>query len=494
MCLAVCVISLFITSFTQNTGSAEIGVDDDGNVVISPAQNGSILASGTNLTRFLAEVAGSFLSLQSSIATQQASLNSLTSTLAMMSALNEGLQANFSSSQSTISAQQLSINNLTSAIAQLSTTNAGLQINVSSSQSTMTSSINSLTSTQSVQFTTPSAQQSTTTSTITAVNSTTAVQLSSIKQTSSSSSLPPDTFQVINDSLFIKARNQVYLVSQPTTYQITQGASAWNPTSLTVNVGDVLNFTWPASSLDYVSWVMSDLTTVLQDSGAPSKGGSAQFTVSSDGVLFYRSASKGWIVQVLALGTGAERNGFIQTAKTGVIQPFAGTKIPAGWLLCDGSQLTISSYRTLFLALGTTCGGDGITTFNLPDLRGRTVIGTQSGKYGLGQAVGAEMHTLTVDQMPSHGHGATDNGHTHTGTTAATFVGNHGATSGGNAGACGSNNYYYDAANYCPYGSSHSHYFTTDSGKANINIQSSGGGAPHNNMQPSTALNYITKT
>ena len=61
---------------------------------------------------------------------------------------------------------------------------------------------------------------------------------------------------------------------------------------------------------------------------------------------------------------------------SGIIMPFAGATTPAGWLLCDGSAISRTTYSSLFTALGTTHGaGDGSTTFNLPDLRGRTIAG-----------------------------------------------------------------------------------------------------------------------
>jgi microcystin-dependent protein len=92
----------------------------------------------------------------------------------------------------------------------------------------------------------------------------------------------------------------------------------------------------------------------------------------------------------------------------GQITLFAGNFAPRGWAFCDGQLLDIASNSALFSILGTTYGGDGRTTFALPDLRGRVAIhpGTGPGlrSYNLGQEGGNETHTLTVGQMPRHKH------------------------------------------------------------------------------------------
>ncbi|WP_217177053.1 phage tail protein [Streptomyces sp. AC495_CC817] len=79
--------------------------------------------------------------------------------------------------------------------------------------------------------------------------------------------------------------------------------------------------------------------------------------------------------------------------------PFA----PRGWALCDGHILSISQNQALFALLGTTYGGDGRTTFALPDLRGRTPIGVGSG-IDWGEVGGEAVHTLTTAEMPAHTH------------------------------------------------------------------------------------------
>ncbi|MBC8757365.1 phage tail protein [Kordia sp. YSTF-M3] len=99
----------------------------------------------------------------------------------------------------------------------------------------------------------------------------------------------------------------------------------------------------------------------------------------------------------------------------GQIVMFGGNFAPRAWAFCDGQLLAISQNTALFSILGTTYGGDGRTTFALPDLRGRAAIhpGTGPGlsTIKLGQRGGAEYHTLTVSQMPNHAHsGATMKG------------------------------------------------------------------------------------
>jgi microcystin-dependent protein len=87
----------------------------------------------------------------------------------------------------------------------------------------------------------------------------------------------------------------------------------------------------------------------------------------------------------------------------GEIRMFAGNFAPAGWMFCEGQLLPISEYETLFNLIGTTYGGDGQSTFALPDLRGRIPL-HQGNSYVLAQTGGAEDITLTVNQIPSHSH------------------------------------------------------------------------------------------
>src|ERR1700709_1850410 len=87
----------------------------------------------------------------------------------------------------------------------------------------------------------------------------------------------------------------------------------------------------------------------------------------------------------------------------GEIRMFAGNVAPAGWMFCDGQLLPISENETLFTLIGTTYGGDGQSTFALPDLRGRIPIHQGNG-FSLAETGGAEEITLSVNQIPSHTH------------------------------------------------------------------------------------------
>jgi microcystin-dependent protein len=92
----------------------------------------------------------------------------------------------------------------------------------------------------------------------------------------------------------------------------------------------------------------------------------------------------------------------------GQIMIFAGNFAPEGWAICDGQLLSVAENEQLFNLIGTTYGGDSVSTFALPDLRGRVPIGQGQGRglspYQIGQTVGAESVLLTTAQLPPHGH------------------------------------------------------------------------------------------
>lgn len=95
----------------------------------------------------------------------------------------------------------------------------------------------------------------------------------------------------------------------------------------------------------------------------------------------------------------------------GMIKLFAGTYAPQGWMFCQGQVLSIQQYSALYSLLGTQFGGDGRTTFQLPDLRGRVSLGTgvspvSGNNYQQGNSGGAETVALTTAQMPMHNHQA----------------------------------------------------------------------------------------
>ncbi len=148
---------------------------------------------------------------------------------------------------------------------------------------------------------------------------------------------------------------------------------------------------------------------------------------------------------------------------------------PKGWALCDGSLLPINQNQALFSLLGTTYGGNGVTTFALPDLRGRTALhANPSGGEVLGQAAGAETVTITNSTMPTHNHMV----------AATTTLANNAAFDGNLIAATnntmGDANLYGQAAALVALASG--------------SVTTSGGSQPHNNCQPSLVMNFCIAT
>ncbi|WP_036139872.1 phage tail protein [Luteibacter sp. 9135] len=92
----------------------------------------------------------------------------------------------------------------------------------------------------------------------------------------------------------------------------------------------------------------------------------------------------------------------------GEIRMLGFSRVPQGWLACDGSLVPISEYETLYALLGTLYGGDGVNTFGVPDMRGRLAVGLGQGpglsNYRAGQQSGTETVTLSTPQLPMHNH------------------------------------------------------------------------------------------
>lgn len=165
----------------------------------------------------------------------------------------------------------------------------------------------------------------------------------------------------------------------------------------------------------------------------------------------------------------------------GQVSMFAGNFAPRGWAFCDGQLLPISQNQALFSILGTTYGGDGRTTFALPDLRGRAPIHEGRGPgltpRSLGQRLGSESTTLTVSQMPSHAHN---------GKGLSAMLGSN-SKKGKTDEPNGS---HFGKATGKPYNSEPNNGSVgeiTVGGKTGA----TGGNQSHNNMQPSLAINYV---
>lgn len=182
----------------------------------------------------------------------------------------------------------------------------------------------------------------------------------------------------------------------------------------------------------------------------------------------------------------------------GTVLPFAGGVAPAGYVFCDGSAISRTTFSNLFAAIGTTYGvGDGSTTFNVPDLRGRVVAGFDSGNAtgrlnsaaaggigaaGLGQVGGEQAHADTINELPVHNHAATsivsDAGHTHQVSGSVIAAGGFPAVGSFSNGT----------------GSAGTSSLNASGVSVSTTISNAGAGVAHNNVQPTIILNYLIKT
>ena len=186
----------------------------------------------------------------------------------------------------------------------------------------------------------------------------------------------------------------------------------------------------------------------------------AAFLVSSSDGMLYKPLSLSEPTVLVPINTGNDSEN-TSGLPVGVVTPYAGEKIPTGWLVCDGREVSRTQYADLFACVGDKHGaGDGSTTFNLPDMRGRVVAGLSnnndvlSGAMNLGQPLGTQTHKLTIDEMPSHTH---------------SYTAHHSLGASGTGG---------DA----------------QLRSKSASTGTSGGSKAHNNVQPTIILNYIINT
>lgn len=153
---------------------------------------------------------------------------------------------------------------------------------------------------------------------------------------------------------------------------------------------------------------------------------------------------------------------------------------PQGWQLCDGSLLSIANNSALFSLLGTTYGGDGVSTFAVPDLRSRIPIGQGQGpglqNYTMGQQVGVENVTLTGAELPPHSH----------------LANMPASASNASATAPGGNASYALAAD--PAREAVNMFGATDGSSMNVSVTGTGSSQPHDNIMPFGVVNYIIAT
>ncbi len=257
-----------------------------------------------------------------------------------------------------------------------------------------------------------------------------------------------------------------------------------NTTALSVNqqgIADIVNF----KDNDSSALIVKDGGTVGINTSSPSSTYKLDVNGKSN------------------VSDGVYQAGFL-LVPPGAIMPYAASSAPGGWLICDGSAVSRTTYSALFALIGSQYGnGDGVNTFNLPNMKGRMIVGynsTDSNFDSLGEAGGSKTATLTTNELPAH---------THTGTTSTDGLHNHGITDPGHRHSFDTINDDYNNSGTNPPGfsadsaglktwftttnttgitinndGSHNHTFTT---------ASTGSGNAFAIMNPYITLNYIIK-
>ena len=182
------------------------------------------------------------------------------------------------------------------------------------------------------------------------------------------------------------------------------------------------------------------------------------------------------ITVILAAMADSIHQAIARVYSSGAVMAFAGDSAPEGWILCRGQAVSRLQFGSLFETIGEKYGaGDGSTTFNVPNLRGRVIVGWHSGDTDFNESAktgGEKSHTLTVDEMPAHGHRISggDTGETRLRSGRAYLV-------DGGAGAAAWAAWFGEG-----YNSIH-----------NVTATDTGGNQSHNNMPPYIVMNYIIK-
>lgn len=169
-----------------------------------------------------------------------------------------------------------------------------------------------------------------------------------------------------------------------------------------------------------------------------------------------------------------------QVGITGEIRMWPVAAAPSGWMLCEGGAISRTTYSALYTLLGNNYGaGDGSTTFNVPDLRGRVPVGFNGSDTDFnsrGKTGGEKTHILTTSEMPSHNH--TQDQHNHAANNGGNFITDSGSGPGANYGL--QNGTFYN-------------FRTSFTQLATPTNQAAGGGGAHNNLQPYQVVKFIIK-
>jgi microcystin-dependent protein len=331
-----------------------------------------------------------------------------------------------------------------------------------------------------------------------------------------------NTWGVINNTnigtLIEQAIAGVGAISMPDadyTLTATDGAADEARSAVLVLSGSLTsgrNLVIPAVQKLYLVRNETGRTVTVKTSGGAgvAVGGGFSALVFCDGTDCYRGSLP--VADSTVLSDTPGSGGFMPV---GSVTAFAGASAPSGWLLCYGQAVSRTGYAALFAVLGTTYGsGDGSSTFNLPDLRGRVTAGVDnmggtaasrlSSATAAGWSGGAAAHSLTESELPSHTHAASTDSqgaHTHAATTDAQGAHSHTLaqqvlTEGG-TGITGGPTAWGGAYPTTDVQGAHFHTITVASGGAHthsVTVGAAGGGGSHNNVQPTLALNYIIKT
>jgi len=299
-------------------------------------------------------------------------------------------------------------------------------------------------------------------------------------------------------TLVVPSNKKLYFIYNNTSSAITVKVSGQTGVSVpaAAKVSLVCNGTDVVSAINYLPTLGFGSLT----SGAigVANGGTGNTTATAYAVQCGGTTSTGAFQSIASVGTSGQvltSNGAaalptfqsLVAFTAGMLMPYAAATAPSGWLLCYGQAISRSTYSDLFAVVSTTYGiGDGTTTFNVPDFRGRAAFGkddmggtaasrlTSAGSGVAGATLGTGGGSQLTQQ---HTHVATDAGHTHTATLHTT------KKSGG------------DTPDIYSYGENLSgdHTFTTNSGTANITNADYGSGTSQN-VPPALVVTYIIKT